>query len=410
MLEPEIQQEKLKKKLEKAELKIRILEDMLEKNSRDLYLANIELEQRSKEQLFIANQNLEKALREVSDYKLALDQSAIVSIINIDGLTEYVNEQYCEISGYNQHEIIGQNMRLLDSGFHDKEFFDSIYNATNNGKIWRGEIKNKTKAGLFFWLDMNIIPFNDSNGKVERYITISIDITEKKQRELELERQNRELQQFVYIASHDLQEPVRTIDGFARLLSSNYGENLDDVAQKSLNFITEATTRLGNLIKGLLDYGRLGRNAERKTIDLNVLLQNVKDDLGALITESKAEITVQPLPIVNGFETELRLLFQNLITNAVKFRKTDSMPQISISYKREIGFWHFQVQDNGIGIDAAFHQKIFQIFQRLHASSTYEGLGLGLAHCRKIVEVHDGNIWVDSKLGEGSIFHFTISI
>jgi PAS domain S-box-containing protein len=341
MLEPEIQQEKLKKKLEKAELKIRILEDMLEKNSRDLYLANIELEQRSKEQLFIANQNLEKALREVSDYKLALDQSAIVSIINIDGLTEYVNEQYCEISGYNQHEIIGQNMRLLDSGFHDKEFFDSIYNATNNGKIWRGEIKNKTKAGLFFWLDMNIIPFNDSNGKVERYITISIDITEKKQRELELERQNRELQQFVYIASHDLQEPVRTIDGFARLLSSNYGENLDDVAQKSLNFITEATTRLGNLIKGLLDYGRLGRNAERKTIDLNVLLQNVKDDLGALITESKAEITVQPLPIVNGFETELRLLFQNLITNAVKFRKTDSIPQISISYKREIGFWHF---------------------------------------------------------------------
>ncbi len=401
---------RLEKKLEKAEQKIRILEDMIERSTRDLYLANLEVEHRSYEKLYKTNQQLEKALREVSDYKHALDQSAIVSIVNVDGRTEYVNQLFCHVSGFSAEEAIGKNQCMVNSGYHEKEFFQAMYAAIKNGKMFRCEIKNKSKDGHFYWLDMNIIPFNNKYGQPERFISISFDITDKKQREQELERQNRELQQFVYIASHDLQEPVRTIDGFARLLNTNYSKQMDEVGKKSLTFITDATTRLSMLIKGLLDYGRLGRNAERKSVDLNTLLDNVCQDLGALIIESKAAITKDALPTIIGFETELRLLFQNLISNGIKFHKTDACPVLHISYAKENGYWHFQVKDNGIGIEPRFHEKIFQIFQRLHATSSFEGSGIGLAHCRKIVEMHGGNIWVESSLGEGSVFHFTLSI
>lgn len=404
------EKERAAKNLEKAEHKIRILEDMIEHTTRNLYLANMELEHRSGEKLFQSKQLLEKASRELSDYKLALDASAIVSIVGVDGKTEYVNALFCSLSGFTQAEILGQDQRMVNSGFHDKDFFKIMFENIRLGKRWRCEIKNKTKDGHFYWLDMNIIPFNNKYGKPERYISISFDITEKKQRENELERQNRELQQFVYIASHDLQEPVRTIDGFARLLNTNYGLTMDEVGKKSLSFIADATTRLSMLIKGLLDYGRLGRNAERKPTDLNVVLDHVCEDLGALINDSQAEIIRSNLPEMNGFETELHLLFQNLITNAIKFRKKDSKPVIQITSRKEVGFWHFQVKDNGIGIDPAFHKKIFQIFQKLHSNTAYEGSGIGLAHCQKIVELHDGLIWVESELGKGSTFHLTLSI
>jgi light-regulated signal transduction histidine kinase (bacteriophytochrome) len=163
------------------------------------------------------------------------------------------------------------------------------------------------------------------------------------------------------------------------------------------------------LIKDLLDYSRIGREKKFEPVDCNVAFGEVMADLAKVIKENKAEITAGQLPVVNAFPTELKLLFQNLISNSIKFQKPGIAPHIEISTIRENGHWHFQFHDNGIGIEKQYQQRIFIIFQRLHNRSVYEGSGIGLAHCKKIVELHGGTIWVESESGTGSTFHFTIA-
>jgi len=163
------------------------------------------------------------------------------------------------------------------------------------------------------------------------------------------------------------------------------------------------------LISGLLDYGSLGKSAEIKEIDCNKIVKTVYEDLNFLITSTNTKIEVGELPILLGYETEIRLLFQNLIANAIKFKKPNLDPDIIISAEKNNSLWNFKVKDNGIGIDPDYKEKIFNIFQRLHRSDEFEGTGIGLAHCRKIVELHNGEIGVVSQLGEGSTFHFSIN-
>lgn len=218
---------------------------------------------------------------------------------------------------------------------------------------------------------------------------------------------NKELEQFTYIASHDLLEPLLTVKGFANLLNEGYTEKFDEEGKQSLNYIKEATDRMSLLVKGLLDYGRIGRYPELKEIDCNKMLEEVKIDLANVIKNSNATLEIEKLPILNGFEVELRLLFQNLISNAIKFREPDKAPLIKISAKKENG-WTFAIKDNGIGIEDKYKKRIFSIFQRLHSDSKYKGTGIGLAHCNKIIELHKGKIWLTSKLNEGSTFYFNV--
>jgi light-regulated signal transduction histidine kinase (bacteriophytochrome) len=164
------------------------------------------------------------------------------------------------------------------------------------------------------------------------------------------------------------------------------------------------------LIKDLLDYSRIGREKQFEPVDCNVAFTEVIADLAKVIKENKASITASTLPVVNAFPTELKLLFQNLISNSIKFQKAGIAPHIDISATRENGHWHFKFHDNGIGIEKQYQQRIFIIFQRLHNRSVYEGSGIGLAHCKKIVELHGGTIWVESEAGKGSTFHFTIAV
>jgi two-component system, sensor histidine kinase len=163
------------------------------------------------------------------------------------------------------------------------------------------------------------------------------------------------------------------------------------------------------LVKDLLDYSRIGRKTELATVDCNAILDEVVADLGTAIDEAGAEIKTQQLPFINGYHTELKLLFQNLIINAIKFRKKDVSPKINIGVQTVGGFWQFALADNGIGISKEHSERIFVIFQRLHNRNEYEGSGIGLSHCKKIVELHKGRIWVDSTPGGGSTFYFTIS-
>ena len=223
-----------------------------------------------------------------------------------------------------------------------------------------------------------------------------------------LQFKNKELEQFVYVASHDLQEPLRTTAGFVDLLTQRYSGKLDEKADKYLAFISDATARMRVLIKDLLDLSKIGTKGELQKVDCNTILTNVLADLTVAIQDASADIQFGELPVINGYPTEIKLLFQNLLINAIKFRKKDGLPKINIAVEKTADYWQFAISDNGIGIDQKNSEKIFDIFQRLHTRTEYEGAGIGLSHCKKIVELHKGRIWVASAPGMGSTFYFTI--
>ncbi len=225
-----------------------------------------------------------------------------------------------------------------------------------------------------------------------------------------LEQKNKELEQFAYIASHDLQEPLQTVINFVNLFDEEYQGKLDEKGIKYLNFISQAARRMSALITGLLQYSRIGRRGEPSLVDCNAIVADIQNDLAAVIAQTGAVFQIESLPYVTGYETEIRMLFQNLISNAVKFRKKNTRPEIRIQARRETSFWVFFVQDNGIGIEPRHQKKIFAIFQRLHPKKDYEGTGIGLAHCQKIVNLHGGKIWVKSTPNRGSTFYFTIPV
>ena len=237
----------------------------------------------------------------------------------------------------------------------------------------------------------------------ERKLRMQADETNK-----QLISKNSELQQFAYIASHDLQEPLRTTSGFVQLLQTKYRGKLDIDADKYLAFIAGSAERMKMLINDLLDFSKLGNNAKLTEIDCNELLQILQADLGAVIASTSATISVGEMPIIKGYATEIKLLFQNLIVNAIKFRKKNTAPLIAVSFEPIETGWQFCVSDNGIGIDKKYHDKIFRIFQRLHNKDEFEGSGIGLSHCAKIVDMHKGKIWILSEPEKGAAFYFTI--
>jgi signal transduction histidine kinase len=240
----------------------------------------------------------------------------------------------------------------------------------------------------------------EANNSLERKV---------RQRTAELESKNKELEQFAYVASHDLQEPLRTISGFVELLQKEYGEQLVGNGNKYLDYVSQGSDRMKTLIKDLLDYSRIGREKEAKSVDSRQTLDEVLADLDKSIHESNARIRSADLPVLRAYPTELKLLLQNLITNAIKFRHPDRPLEIYIEAVPEPAFWKFMVSDNGIGIESQFLDRIFIIFQRLHSRTKYEGSGIGLAHGKKIAELHGGRLWAESMPGQGSRFYFTIS-
>jgi len=218
----------------------------------------------------------------------------------------------------------------------------------------------------------------------------------------------KELEQFAYVASHDLQEPLRTISNYVGLFQKKYKGKSDEESDRYLEFITRATVRMQTLIKDLLDYSRIGHDKNLSEIDCNKLLKEVMNDLETSIKESQAKIHLKQLPVIKGYP-DIKSLFQNLISNAIKYRKKDTLPIIHISAHSKENEWLFEIKDNGIGIDEVFYERIFTIFQKLHSQKQYAGTGIGLAQGKKIVELHGGKIWVKSDVDEGSTFCFTIT-
>lgn len=224
----------------------------------------------------------------------------------------------------------------------------------------------------------------------------------------ELERSNKELAQFAYIASHDLQEPLRTVAGFTQLIEKRYKDKLDKDGREFIDYIIDGTVRMHLMINDLLVYSRLNTGDKSfKMVDCNDVMEKALQNLKAQIAQRKAAVTSDKLPTVYGERTQLLHLFQNLISNGIKYNDKE-IPEIHVSAKKLNGQWFFSFSDNGIGIESKYHEKIFNIFYRLHGKGEYSGTGIGLAICRKIVEAHGGRIWVESWIGKGSVFYFTI--
>jgi light-regulated signal transduction histidine kinase (bacteriophytochrome) len=223
-----------------------------------------------------------------------------------------------------------------------------------------------------------------------------------------LERANQELQEFAYVASHDLQEPLRTIAGQLQLIQELYGDQLEPRMEKSINFAVDASKRMRMLISDLLAYSRVETQGQPpEPADSEEALSIVLTNLGVAISEAQAEITYDALPVILADPRQLVQLFQNLLENAIKFRG-DAPPRVHVSAQRDEQEWIFSVADNGLGIDPKHSDRIFAIFKRLHGVGKYEGSGIGLAICKKIVERQNGRIWVESRPGEGTTFYFTL--
>jgi light-regulated signal transduction histidine kinase (bacteriophytochrome) len=222
-----------------------------------------------------------------------------------------------------------------------------------------------------------------------------------------LERSNAELQHFAYIVSHDLTEPLRTMNNFVQVLAKRLSGTLEPAAVEEMTFITDAAQRLQHMLTDLLVYTGIGKTPEFTTVDCERLLARVLNDLQLAIADRHACITHDPLPTLQGDATRLQQVFQNLIGNALKFCG-DAPPRIHFSAQRDGHCWRFAIRDNGIGIDPAQSTRIFQVFQRLHPRRTYPGTGIGLAICKRIIEQHGGQIWVESQLGQGATFFFTV--
>ncbi|MDX1284000.1 MAG: ATP-binding protein, partial [Draconibacterium sp.] len=258
-------------------------------------------------------------------------------------------------------------------------------------------------------------PIFDANGEVDGVQGVYWDVTDKMEADkilqetlAKLEDSNQELEQFAYVASHDLQEPLRKVKNYTELLERRYIEQLDDKAKRYMDIVTSGATRMEILIQDLLSLSRVvTRGKEFTTVDMNKVVASATDILELKIIEEKAEIKVDELPVIKGDEGQLVQLFQNLIGNAVKFRgETDPVVEVKVQSVKDR--WMISISDNGIGFDEQFAERIFVVFQRLHTRTEYQGTGIGLAVCKKIVERHGGKIWAESKQEEGATFNFTI--
>jgi PAS domain S-box-containing protein len=340
-----------------------------------------------------------------------------IFLLDPDGYVMSWNPGAARIKGYTAREIIGRHF----STFYPPEDREAgkperlLAIARSHGRVedegWRVR-----KDGARFWADVVITALWDAGHNLRGFAKVTRDLSERRRVEEELAlqseelaRSNSDLEQFAYVASHDLQEPLRAVVSYLQLLSRRYEGQLDERADKYIHYATEGAHRMQALIQDLLAYARVGRKGSAfGPTDSSHVLALALAHLRAAVESSEACVTAGDLPEVVADASQLTQLFQNLIGNAIKFRGPEP-PRIHLAAAREDDHWHFTVQDNGIGIEPEYLERIFTIFQRLHTREEYPGTGIGLAICKRIVERHGGAIWAESAPGRGTIMHFTLS-
>ncbi|MEL1243080.1 ATP-binding protein [Flavobacterium sp. DGU11] len=335
-----------------------------------------------------------------------------------NGIIVNVNSQTEKIFGYRRDELIGQNLETIIPAKLHKQYFErrESFSASPEVKNFGidGELFAMRKDGREFPIELVMAPVKTS---ATTFLMSTItDITQRKEQENiikkqmeELRSKNEEMEQFNYISSHDLQEPLRTVLSYIELLEEDYPEQVKGGIKTHLDAMHASITRMARIVGALLDFGKLGRTRKLVITDCKIMVDYVIADLQSLITKSGAIISVKnDLPVIFAYDTEMRQLFQNLINNAIKFQPKGAGAIIEIGVKEMGEFCEFYVADNGIGIESRHLKKVFNIFERLNKAEDYAGYGIGLANCRKIAEMHGGKIWVESEPGKGSTFRFTI--
>jgi len=337
----------------------------------------------------------------------------IITIDEHGGITSF-NAACTRIFGYQPEEVIGKDMDLLVPGPDLAEDGDDPWHALTTGGASGREVLARRKDGTKFPLELALSSFTLDGA---RYLTGCLrDITPQKAAAAELEllmtrltESNAELERFAYVASHDMQEPMRMMLSFSELLAQDYASVLGEEGREYLNIIGSSAVRMRNMVRDLLDYARLDGEGQRfAPVDLAREMGLVKDNLRQLIEETGAEITYDELPVVQGSAVQIMRLLQNLVVNGIKYQPPGQVPRLHLGVSGEGGTRIFCLSDNGIGIKAAFVEEIFEPFRRLHSWDSIPGSGLGLAVCRKIVESHGGRIWAESTPGQGTRFYFTL--
>jgi PAS domain S-box-containing protein len=333
-------------------------------------------------------------------------------MIDPDGLISSWNAGVEQLLGYSEEEWVGQHAcKIFTPEEQAEEMCESeMRKAQETGSAT--DIRwHRHKNGSEFFANGFMNALRDERGTLIGYAKIMSDETSRKQLQDSLTESNTALEQFAYVASHDLQEPLRTMTAFAQLLVSKYRGKLDGEADKFLDFIIKGAVRMGSLIQDLLAYARLTTEHERpSSIALDEDLEAALTHLEQAIVESGACITHDPLPTLPVDRGQMVRLFQNLIGNAVKYRKHDQPPRVHISAELKGADWIISVRDNGIGFEPEHASAVFAPFKRLHTAEAYPGTGVGLAICRRIVQAQGGRIWAESEPGNGTTFSFTLPV
>ena len=414
------------------------------------------------------NTNVDESLQAIKD---TVDKSFARIEFEVNGTILDANDNYVQMLGYNSpKDLIGNHHSMfVDIAYKNSADYKKFWADLANGITQDGEFKRISKDGKDVWIKAAYTPVKDKDGKVTQVIKIATNITaqihareqakqaaeelkesetkyrlqseekEKRAAELviankellkaemeirklnktlekkvesrtaELVNTNKDLQQFAYVATHDLQEPLRMISSYTQLLERKYKDKLDQDAKDYIHFAIDGAIRMQRLLNDLLEFSRI--QTSEKGFDLvNTLtvLGKAISNIQLLIIENNALVTNDDLPILKADESQILRVFQNLIENAIKFKKKTELPKIHISCKKLNNMYQFSVSDNGLGIEMQYHDRIFIIFQRLHSVKDYPGTGMGLAICKRIIEKHGGLIWFESIVDKGTTFYFTI--
>lgn len=371
---------------------------------------------------------IEEQIRAAEERMSLIMNAALDAIICIDakGMITFWNPQAEKIFGWNENEIMGKRLSsIIIPDDYSKRHDDGMtnYQKTGHGPALNVllQLSAKKRSGEEFPIELTVLPIKQDGE--EFFCGFIRDITERKNAELkllhlndhlqkqtkELAFSNQELEQFAYVISHDLQEPLRMISSFLTQFEKKYKNIIDEKGKTYIDFAVDGSKRMRQIILDLLEFARVGKLADKtETVDLNELLNEIQILFRKEIKDKQATIEVSRLPVLETFKSPLRQIFQNLIGNALKYTLANKPAHISIEVVETNDFWQFNISDNGIGIDKAYFDKIFVIFQRLHEKEAYTGTGLGLAVTKKIIENLGGRIWVESEEGEGSTFYFTL--
>lgn len=349
-----------------------------------------------------------------TDYRSFFELSLeMLCVVGFDGCFKMANQSFVRAIGYDDEQELMAHpyIDLVHPDDGAATLAEAVKLAGGADAVFF-ENRCRRKDGSYCWLSWNTKPDLEH----ELLYCVVRDETERREQRAvvskllaELERSNTDLAQFAYVASHDLSEPLRMVSSFVQLLADRYSGQLDADADEFIAFAVDGATRMKVLIDDLLAYSRSGGSAAaRRPVDCGVLVRAALADLAGVVVESGAEVVIEELPVVEADPAQLAQVLQNLISNALKFVPKDVPGQVRISAERMGAAWCFSVQDNGIGVSEEHRERIFLMFKRLHARSEYPGTGIGLALCHKIVSRFGGSIWVEGRLGHGSVFRFTV--